>query len=50
MTVSRRIARGSGNCGVLLLIGSGFNAVIAVYFIVNELGFLCINRDGVEWW
>ena len=34
----------------LLRMGYGFNAALGFDFTLNTLGFLCLYRDGVEWW
>ena len=34
----------------LLLVGCGFDAALGFDFLLNKLGFLCVIRDGVEWW
>ena len=34
----------------LLRIGSGFDVALGFDFVLHVLGFLCLFRDGVEWW
>ena len=39
-----------GQYAGLLLMRSGFDTALGFDFILNVLGFLCLFRDGVEWW
>ena len=57
MTINRKIILKTataawfiGQHAGLLRIGCWVDAALGFDFILNVLGFLCLFRDGVEWW